>query len=94
MSGDQCGMNGRIAVGVPRVDCGRGVDQNPHGLQVPVPTGKVQRRVVVRQEAFVDDGSVTKQQQFYFGVRRTANGGWRRRRGFQTYIHVAVWMEW
>lgn len=62
-------MDGRVAVGVPRIDSGTSVDQNPDGLQVPVPAGKVQRRIVVRQEALIDDGSGTRVS-LYVGKKR------------------------
>lgn len=71
MSAHQCGVDGRVAVAVPRVDCSRRGDEKLDGLQVPVPTGKVQRRVVVRQKAFVDDGSGVQFESAY-GEQRAA----------------------
>lgn len=58
MPSDQGGVNGRVAVGVTGIDLRRRRDQDFDGLQVPVAAGEVQRRVVVRQQAFVDDRSV------------------------------------
>ena len=67
MPTDQGGVDGRVAVGVARVNLSRCGDQDFDGLQVPVSAGEVQRRVVVRQQAFVDDRSR--------GFSRLENGG-------------------
>lgn len=58
MTSDQGGVDGCVAVGVARIDLSRCGDQNFDSLQVAVAAGEVQRRVIVRQQAFVDDGSV------------------------------------
>lgn len=69
MPSDQGGMDGRVAVGVARVNLSRCGDQNFDGLQVSVSAGKMQRRVVVRQQAFIDDRPGG------FDIWRTPGGG-------------------
>lgn len=75
MPPDQSGVDGRVAIGVARVDLSRCGDQNFDGLQVPVPASKVQWRVVVRQQAFIDDRTVG------FDICQTARNGGEEEKG-------------